>query len=98
LLGELKLVAHIGGKLMGLPSTVIEEQAKTGILSEQVMLAMSEVVNTLSSTLNRLPGNAHVRGTPVEPFPADRLQWLGSARHFIALGRNRVGTLWLLAR
>jgi hypothetical protein len=98
LLGELKLVAHIGGKLMGLPSTVIEEQAKTGILSEQVMLAMSEVVNTLSSTLNRLPGNAHVRGTPVETFPTDRLQWLGSARHSVALGRNRVGTLWLLAR
>jgi hypothetical protein len=98
LLGELKLVAHIGGKLMGLPTTVIDEQARTGLLNEQVLAAMSEVVNTLSATINELPKNPHVRATPVEPFPPDRLHWTANARHTVVLAKSRVGTLWLLAR
>jgi hypothetical protein len=98
LLGELRLVAHIGGKLMGLPTTVIDEQARTGLLNEQVLAAMSEVVNTLSATINELPKNPHVRATPVEPFPPDRLYWIANARHSVVLAKSRVGTLWLLAR
>jgi hypothetical protein len=83
---------------MGLPSTVIDEQARTGILNEQVLAAMSEVVNTLSSTINELPKNPHVRASPVEPFPPDRLHWIANARQRIVLSKSRVGTLWLLAR
>lgn len=98
LLAELKLVAQIGGKLMGLPATVIEEQARTGILNDQVLVAMSEVVNRLSTAVNEVRGNVHLRGTPVEAFPAEKLDWLVSARQQIALGRKGVGTLWLVGR
>lgn len=98
LLADLKLVAQIGGKLVGLPTTVIDEQARTGVLNDQVMAAISEVVNTLSAKVNQVAGNQHVRGTPVEPFSAEQLHWLNSARRRLAIGLNRIGTIWLVGR
>ncbi len=97
-LADIRATANLGGRLVGLPATVIDEQAKTGVLSEPVTAAMSEVCNTLSAALSRVPGNVQLRSTPLESFSADRLRWVGSARSVIALEKKRAGTFWLVTR
>lgn len=97
-LADIRATANLGGKLAGLPSSLIEEQSKTGVLSEAVTAAMSEVCNTLSGVLSRVPGNCNVRSTPLESFRVDRLRWVGSARNCLALEKRRAGTFWLVTR
>jgi hypothetical protein len=97
-LADIRATANLGGKLAGLPSSLIEEQSKTGVLSEAVTAAMSEVCNTLSGVLSRVSGNCNVRSTPLESFPADRLRWVGSARSCMALEKRRAGAFWIVTR
>lgn len=97
-LADIRATAGLGGRLAGLPSTLIEEQSKTGVLSEAVTAAMSEVCNTLSGVLSRVAGNCNVRSTPLESFPADRLRWVGTAKNCIALEKRRGGTFWIVSR
>jgi hypothetical protein len=97
-LADIRATANLGGRLAGLPSSLIEEQSKTGVLSEAVTAAMSEVCNTLSGLLSRVRGNCNVRSTPLESFPADRLRWVGSARNCVALEKRRSGTFWIVTR
>ena len=98
MLADIRATANLGGRLAGLPSSLIEEQSKTGVLSEAVTAAMSEVCNTLSGLLSRVRGNCNVRSTPLESFPADRLRWVGSARNCVALEKRRSGTFWIVTR
>lgn len=97
-LADIRATAGLGGKLAGLPSTVIEEQAKTGVLNEAVTSAMSEVCNTLSAVLSRVPGNGNLRSTPLESFPADRLGWVNNASSVLAFEKRRAGVFWIVTR
>jgi hypothetical protein len=97
-LADIRATANLGGKLAGLPTSLIEEQSKTGVLSETVTAAMSEVCNTLSGVMSRVPGNCNVRATPLESFPADRLRWVGTARSCVALEKRRCGAFWIVTR
>ncbi|MGC4088610.1 MAG: hypothetical protein QM756_12075 [Polyangiaceae bacterium] len=98
ILSDIRATANLGGRLAGLPSTVIDEQAKTGVLNEAVTAAMSEVCNTLSSVISQVPGNVNLRSTPLESFPADRLQWVSSASAVFALEKRRAGVFWIVMR
>lgn len=98
ILADIRATAGLGGKLAGLPATVIEEQAKTGVLSEAVTSAMSEVCNTLSAVLSRVPGNVNLRSTPLESFPADRLGWVNNASSVLAFEKRRAGVFWIVTR
>lgn len=97
-LADIRATAGLGGKLAGLPATVIEEQAKTGVLSEAVTSAMSEVCNTVSSVLSRVPGNGNLRSTPLESFPADRLRWVNNPGSVVAFEKRRAGVFWIATR
>lgn len=97
-LADIRATASLGGRLSGLPASVIEEQAKTGVLSEAVTSAMSEVCNSLSAVLSRVPGNGQVRARPIETFPAERLRWVGSAKKCLALEKRRAGVFWIVTR
>lgn len=97
-LADIRATANLGGKLAGLPTSLIEEQSKTGVLSETVTAAMSEVCNTLSGVMSRVPGNCNVRATPLESFPANRLRWVGTARNCVALEKRRAGAFWIVTR
>jgi hypothetical protein len=59
---------------------------------------MSEVCNSLSAVLSRVPGNGQVRARPIETFPADRLRWVGSAKKCMALEKRRAGVFWIVTR
>jgi hypothetical protein len=97
-LADIRATANLGGKLAGLPTSLIEEQSKTGVLSEAVTAAMSEVCNTLSGVMSRVPGNCNVRATPLESFPPNRLRWVGTARNCVALEKRRCGAFWIVTR
>lgn len=97
-LADIRATASLGGRLAGLPSTVIDEQAKTGVLSESVTAAMSEVCNTLSSVFSRVPGNVNLRSTPLESFPADRLGWVNNPSSVLAFEKRRAGVFWVVMR
>ncbi len=98
LLADIRATANLGGGLAGLPQTLIDEQAKTGVLNETVTQAMSEVCKALAALLSQVSGNGHVRSAPLEPFPADRLQWIGSAKGQLCFEKRRAGCFWLVAR
>ncbi|HET9929857.1 MAG TPA: hypothetical protein VFQ35_04185 [Polyangiaceae bacterium] len=97
-LADIRATAGLGGKLAGLPPTVIEEQAKTGVLNEAVTSAMSEVCNTVSSVLSRVPRNGNLRSTPLESFPADRLRWVNNPSSVVAFEKRRAGVFWIVTR
>jgi hypothetical protein len=98
ILADIRATASLGGRLAGLPATVIDEQAKTGVLNESVTAAMSEVCNTLSAVVSRVPGNVNLRSTPLESFPAERLRWVASPGTVLAFEKRRAGMFWIVTR
>lgn len=97
-LADIRATANLGGRLAQLPQTVIDEQAKTGLLNDTVTSAMSEVCNTLTNLLSRVEGNRTIRSSPLESFPVDRLGWVRSATHLLPFSKPRGGTFWLAIR
>lgn len=97
-LADIRATASLGGKLAAMPQTVIEEQAKTGVLNDTVTAAMSEVCNTLTTMLTRVGGNQNLRSSPLESFPVDRMGWVRMASHCLAFSKPRGGTFWLVIR
>jgi hypothetical protein len=97
-LADIRATANLGGLLSGLPPTVIEEQAKTGVLNDSVTSAMSEVCNTLGAILSEVAGNGQVRCTPLGAFPADRLRWVGEAKSYLCFEKRRGGCFWIVTR
>jgi hypothetical protein len=67
-------------------------------LNESVTAAMSEVCNTLSAVVSRVPGNVNLRSTPLESFPAERLRWVASPGTVLAFEKRRAGMFWIVTR
>ncbi len=97
-LSDIRATANLGGRLAGVPNSLIEEQAKTGLLNDTVTAAMSEVCNTLTTMLGRVPGNSNLRSSPLESFPVDRLGWVRDAKNCLAFTKPRGGTFWVVTR
>ena len=66
ILADLDASVNFGGKMMMIPPSTFAEQIEENEAGEAVIEACSEVFNNLTSAINRVPGNKHVRSRPAE--------------------------------
>ncbi|MFW5740597.1 MAG: hypothetical protein ACOC1F_09545, partial [Myxococcota bacterium] len=66
---------NLGGKLMMIPDGTIDEMIANREVSEETLDGASEVLNTLSSCVNKIRRNPHVRTTPARPWEPDQDGW-----------------------
>lgn len=76
MLGDLVSTVNLGGGLMMLPAGELKEQLVAMEAGEETAAAYGEVFNTLSSLVNSVQGNAHVRTTYLEPFDPEKHPWV----------------------
>lgn len=99
IVADLLATIGLGGALMMIPPAELEVQRKAKRPSEDVLSAMAEVANNLSTTINQQPGGMHVRVKALEPMTADSLDWLKSPAQKTTLElAGGLGRLFLLAR
>lgn len=66
MVADLTASISLGGQLMMLPEDGLVEQHRQKTPSEDVVAAVSEIFNNLTTTLNQVPGNPHIRSTPAK--------------------------------
>lgn len=75
---DLKATIYLGGGLLMMPDDILREQIKEGKPEEDVLESMSEVFNTLSSLINDIPNNPHIKVTPAKLLDASEYSWMES--------------------
>lgn len=79
-LGDITAAIYIGGGLLMMPEASLREQLETQQVEDDIIDALSEVFNNLSSVINEHDGSVHVRTTPVEVLDVGLLPWVDSPR------------------
>lgn len=73
---DLRATVMLGGTLMMIPEGVLAESLEAGEPTEDMLEAMSEVLNVSSRAFNDVPGNPHVRTKVIAPIDLDAYPWL----------------------
>lgn len=79
MLANMPAACMLGGGLVMLPESALEEMIEEGELSDVVLDGLSEVFNMLRRTINAAPENPHVNHLPVHSFgegDVDDRPWL----------------------
>ncbi len=90
--------ARLGGVMLMLPDAQIEDQVKSKKACDDALEAMSEVCNVLTSALNEIEGNPHVRARPLLPLDRDAVPWFDSPRAELRLTDAEGGCLSFVMR
>jgi hypothetical protein len=91
--------ATLGGMLIALPEAEIEAQRSRERPNQDVIGAMTEVLNQLCETINEEAGRAQVRVKPIEELTPGLLDWTASASNALELELvDGAGRLFLFAR
>lgn len=89
--------AELGGRMLGLPSATITEQAKSEP-SADLLDAMNEVINNLGGFLNRANPELRTRVRPLEKFGSAEHGWLSKNAARFGCTTKTGGRLWLATR
>jgi hypothetical protein len=76
MVANLEAVVAGGAHLMLLPEHEIAEQIKARAPSEEVISAMTEILNVCTAAFNAVPENLHIRAVPLEQITAEQAAWL----------------------
>lgn len=98
ILCDVEAVARLGGALLMLPAAEIDSQVSLEAPTEDAMSATAEVCNNLSGPLNQIPGNLHVRTTPIEQLDELMPGWVRTPRGKFVCAHAGGGVVALLAR
>ncbi len=97
ILANLPCVVQLGGELMMLPESELDQQIAQKTPSEDTIAAMSEVCNTLTGIFNQIPGNDHVRSDYLEIHGPAHAAWLESAKRVVEFDTGSDGVLLLIS-
>ena len=102
---DLPATLYIGGKLILLPEAGLMDQAKNGEADEQIIEAVTEVVNNMRTLFNNIELNPHVAPTATflyqVPTADDYVGWLlepGKRIDYVGETPYGKATLTLLSR
>lgn len=76
---DLEAALRLAGALLMESEEVIESLLEEKVMSDEMLDAASEVCNTLTSALNKVSGNPHLRAGKMQPFTEARAAQLGAA-------------------
>lgn len=65
---DLPATLYIGGKLILLPESTLQDQAQNGEAEEPIVEAVTEVINNLRTLFNNIELNPHVAPTKTFPY------------------------------
>jgi hypothetical protein len=94
---DLEGALRLAGALLMESEEVIESLLEEKVMSDEMLDAASEVCNTLTSALNKVSGNPHLRAGKMQPFTAARASQLTAARKRDDYRYNQGGRLSLVA-
>lgn len=104
MVADLPAAVSLGGQLMMLPEPALKDQVKDRAPSEDVVSAVSEIFNNLTTTINNVEGNPHIRSTPAKPAAAviasPQGLWIPKSTQRVDLsgdllcGKGRLVLLW----
>lgn len=97
---DLPATLYIGGKLILLPDSTLQDQLNSGEASEPIVDALTEVINNLRTLYNNIELNPHVAPTQTFPYqvPADDdfVAWiLNPSKRIDYVGNTVFGTATL---
>lgn len=95
---DLAAAVEHGGTLLMLGPEARREELDSGLVSEDVMEGMAEVLNVLSRSFNDIPGNPHVRVGTLSAVDDDTPAWLRDPPHRLDLLCDRGGRTILVSR
>lgn len=98
LVGDLEATVRLGAAMMMLPESEVTSQLETKTPSEDSLEAMSEVFNNLSSTINSVEKNPHVRTRSLESLNLDSVPWARKPRQRLDLTIAPGGQIVILSR
>jgi hypothetical protein len=70
MIADLRASAFLAAAILAEPRELGEQQVAGHSLSDDTLLAMSEICNNLAAVLNGVAGNDQIRAKPMEPFDA----------------------------
>jgi hypothetical protein len=79
MLFDLEAALRLAGALLMESEEMIESLLEEKIMSDEMIDAASEVCNTLTSALNKVSGNTHLRSGKMQPFTEARAAQLATA-------------------
>lgn len=79
MLFDLEAALRLAGALLMESEEMIESLLEEKIMSDEMIDAASEVCNTLTSALNKVSGNPHLRSGKMQPFTEARAAQLATA-------------------
>ncbi len=102
---DLPATLYIGGKLILLPEAGLKDQSQNGEADEQIIEAVTEVVNNMRTLFNNIELNPHVAPTATFPYQVptadDYVGWIlepGSRTDYTGETPYGKATLTLLSR
>jgi hypothetical protein len=97
-LGDPGTVVRLGGALMGLDDSRLQEELVAETLSEDLVACASELFATLATVIDGVRGNVHVRAGFLEALSPDAHPWTASPASRLDLEDSRGARLVILAR
>jgi len=76
MVADARCVAQMGGRLMAMEEDEIIDGMIDGLPCEDMIDGMGEVFNTLNVTVNKVPGNVHVRPSQLVPWDVSKIPWM----------------------
>lgn len=77
---NLEATVRLAGGMLMEPKDELDAQVEDGAPSDDILDAAGEVLNTLTSAVNKVSGNAHVRAGRLEELNPETHAWLASPR------------------
>lgn len=94
---DLEAALRLAGALLMESDEMIESLLEEKIMSDEMLDAASEVCNTLTSALNKVSGNPHLRSGKMQPFNEARAAQLATAAKRDDYRYNHGGRFTLVA-
>ena len=94
---DLEAALRLAGALLMESEEVIESLLEEKVMSDEMLDAASEVCNTLTSALNKVSGNPHLRAGKMQPFTDARAAQLAAASKRDDYRYNHGGRFTLVA-
>jgi hypothetical protein len=97
MLFDIESALRLAGALLMESEEMIESLLEEKMMSEEMLDAASEVCNTLTSALNKVSGNPHLRSGKMQPFDDARAELLATAAKRDDYRYNQGGRFSLVA-
>ena len=97
MIADLEATVRLACKLLMLPEGEVSEQLDASEASEDSVETMSEIFNTMSTTINNIKSNPHVRTTPLALLDPQEFEWVKNTKRRIDLDVEGGGVLSVCA-